>query len=106
MSCKSSEVDFLNWCRQKTLHMLLAVNYTVCSQLENFTQKIALGIFQTLAWVNFLGKRPFSMSSTALQTQNICVTFAQRQPNIFDVGPTLYNFYTNALCLMGVPWKK
>ena len=24
------------------------------------------------------------------QTQNICITFIQRQPNVFYVGPTLY----------------
>ena len=25
------------------------------------------------------------------QTQNICITFIQRRPNVFDVGPTLTN---------------
>ena len=35
------------------------------------------------------------------QTQNICITFAQRQPNVSDVGPTLYKSYTNVLCLLG-----
>ena len=34
------------------------------------------------------------------QTQNICITFAQRRPNVFDVGPTLYKSYTNVLCLL------
>ena len=24
------------------------------------------------------------------QTQNICITFIQRRPNVFDVGPTLH----------------
>ena len=24
------------------------------------------------------------------KTQNICITFIQRRPNVFDVGPTLY----------------
>ena len=33
------------------------------------------------------------------QTQNICITFIQRWPNVFDVGPTLYKCYTNVLCL-------
>ena len=32
------------------------------------------------------------------QTQNICITFVQRRPNVFDVGPTLYKCYTNSLC--------
>ena len=26
----------------------------------------------------------------AQQTQHICITFIQRRPNVFDVGPTLY----------------
>ena len=26
----------------------------------------------------------------AQQTQDICITFIQRQPNVFDVGPTLH----------------
>ena len=37
---------------------------------------------------------------TAHQTQNICITFIQRRPNVFDVGPTLYKCYTNVLCLL------
>ena len=35
------------------------------------------------------------------QTQNISVTFIQRRPNVFDVGSTLYKYYTNVLCLLG-----
>ena len=35
------------------------------------------------------------------EKQNICITFVQRQPNVFDVGPTLYKCYTNVLCLLG-----
>ena len=35
------------------------------------------------------------------QTQNICKTFVQRWPNVFDVGRTLYKCYTNVLCLLG-----
>ena len=33
--------------------------------------------------------------------KNICITFVQRRPKVFDVGPTLYNCYTNVLCLLG-----
>ena len=36
-------------------------------------------------------------SSTAQQTQNICIKFVQHRPNIFDVGPTLYKCYANVL---------
>ena len=28
------------------------------------------------------------------------MTFIQRQPNVFDVGPTLYKCYTKVLCLL------
>ena len=35
------------------------------------------------------------------QTQNICIPFIQRRPNVVDVGPTLYKCYTNVLCLLG-----
>ena len=35
------------------------------------------------------------------QTQNICITFIERRPNVFDVGLTLYKCYTNILCLLG-----
>ena len=35
------------------------------------------------------------------QTQNICMTCVQRRPTVFDVGPTLYECYTNVLCLLG-----
>ena len=35
------------------------------------------------------------------QTQNICITFVKRRPNVFDVGPTLYTCYTNRCSLLG-----
>ena len=40
--------------------------------------------------------------NSAEQTQNICITFTQRWPNVFDVGPTLYKCHTIVLCLLGV----
>ena len=36
------------------------------------------------------------------QTQNICITFAQRRSNVFDVRQTLYKCYLNVLCFF---WK-
>ena len=35
------------------------------------------------------------------QAQNICITFLQRRPNVFDVGPT-FVCYTNVLCWLGM----
>ena len=37
------------------------------------------------------------------QTQNICITFVECWANVEDVGPTLYKYYTNVLCLLG--WR-
>ena len=31
-----------------------------------------------------------SLSYMSQQTQNICITFIQRRPSVFDVGPALY----------------
>ena len=36
------------------------------------------------------------------QTQNICITFIQRRPNVFDVGPTLYKYYTECFVFAGL----
>ena len=40
------------------------------------------------------------------QTQSICITFVQRRPNVFDVGPTLYKYYKNILCFLGAIFCK
>ena len=33
--------------------------------------------------------------------QSMCIPFIQRRPNVFDVGPALYECYTTVLCLLG-----
>ena len=48
----------------------------------------------------------YMLCPTAQQTQNICIPFVQRRPNVFDVGPTLYKCYTNVLCLLGYVTRK
>ena len=40
-------------------------------------------------------------NSATPQTQNICITFIQRRPNVEDVGPALYKCFTNVSCLLG-----
>ena len=37
-----------------------------------------------------------------LLTQNICITFIQSWPNVFEVGQTVYEFYTNVFLFTGV----
>ena len=51
---------------------------------------------RTLAWkaavlTTTLGPPP----AQPRKHKNICITFIQRRPNVFDVGPTLYKCYTN-----------
>ena len=43
----------------------------------------------------------WTRSINTQQTQNICITFIQCRPKVFDVGPTLYKCYTNVLCVTG-----
>ena len=45
-----------------------------------------------LSTIGSYGKSTYVMAMSQ-QTQNICITFRQRWPNIFDVEPTLYKFY-------------
>ena len=39
--------------------------------------------------------REIKQSGLTQQTQNICITFPQRRPNVFDVGSTLYTLMLN-----------
>ena len=39
------------------------------------------------------------------QTRNNCITFVQRRPNVFDVGPTLYKCYTNVCVCWAVRYS-
>ena len=41
-----------------------------------------------------------TFTSLSQQTQNNSMIFVQRRPNVFDVGPTLYKWYSNTLCLL------
>ena len=34
-------------------------------------------------------------SGNTVSTQFNCITFIQRRPNVFDVGPILYKWYAN-----------
>ena len=40
-------------------------------------------------------------NASTQQTQDVCITFVQRRPNVFNVGPTLYKCYTIVLCWLG-----
>ena len=57
-------------------------------------QLTALWLHRAWFWQKWANCR----QASSQQTQNICITFVQRRPNVFDVGPTLYKCYTNVLC--------
>ena len=64
--------------------------------------------YSSLVDPNYLTTRGFATcvcvatcDTTSQQTQNICITFVQRRPNVFDVGPILCKCYTNVLWLLG-----
>ena len=40
--------------------------------------------------------------TTIPETQNICITFIQRRPNVFDDGPKLYKCYTDVFLFAGI----
>ena len=46
------------------------------------------------------GLRNVILPGTSQQTQHMYLTFVQRLPNVFDIGPTLHKCYTNVLCLL------
>ena len=56
----------------------------------------------TLRLQNSVIKEHILSSLTTQQKQNICITFIQRRPNVFDVWPALYKCYANVLCLLGI----
>ena len=43
----------------------------------------------------------FNLYEAIPANTDICITFVQCRPIVFDVGPTLYKCYTNVLCLLG-----
>ena len=45
----------------------------------------------------------FERKSSCPATQDICITFIQRRPNVLDAGPPLPKLsHTNVLCLLGI----
>ena len=57
--------------------------------------------FQRIAADYLYYNNSVSSGETNQQTQNFCITFVPCWPSVFDVGPTLYECYTNVLCLLG-----
>ena len=78
---------------------------TVSSQSSHHPQEVLLAQFSL--YVHNGGLKPDAfhfiyIGRVSQQRQNICITFVQRRPNVFDVGPTLYKYYKNVLCLAGL----
>ena len=74
---------------------------TVSSQSSHHSQEVLLAQFSLYVHKGGLKPDSFHFISLTQQKQNICITFVQRRPNVFDVGPTLYKCYTNVLYFLG-----
>ena len=68
--------------------------------LTNHTPKNWVSLSQANSLV---GKTTRLIPANTKHLYNICITFVQCRPNVFDVGSTLYKCYTNVLCLLG--WR-
>ena len=62
---------------------------------NNWLIKQCKYLIYTNVWTNIIA---------LIYTQNICITFVERRPNVFDVCPTSYTCYTNDLCLDLLVW--
>ena len=79
--------------------------FKICQQ-KNWTQNLdavifAASIADTGQQCGDVGRAKNGMMLLSRYTQNICITFIQCWTSVFDVGPTLYNCYTNVSCLLG-----
>ena len=59
--------------------------------------------FKSLYAITFVTRTSLTIyfPSRSQRTQNICITFVQRQPNVFDVGPALYLMLYNGFVFAG-----
>ena len=65
----------------------------MCNLIKN------IDIIALLERGRYLDTDDYFYNVTSQQSQNICIAFIQRRPDVFDVGQTLYKCYTNVLSL-------
>ena len=94
---------------QTNIAMSLYINYSAPTRLKRarFMESYQSWCWICLINITFCGNYPVTLGSTPTlrsyillntqPTQNICITFVQCRPNVFDVGPTLYKCYTSVL---------
>ena len=77
------------------LHTASCANFNTI-WISKYSGRLPLKIcdFVNIAFPNIESVVSLHMIHTQ-QTQNIFITFIQRRPNVFDVGPTLYKCYKN-----------
>ena len=68
------------------------VNWEGAEQNNGVFPQLVLLQYYTVTFVN---------SSFTANTNMCIITFEEGRPNVFDVGPTLYKYYTNVLSLLG-----
>ena len=72
---------------------------TTLGQCLVFSGQVFISFSFTLRCGLQLPPSPDFDATSTRPTQNICITFVQYRPNVFDVGSTLYKCYTN-LCFV------
>ena len=63
-----------------------------------------LNVITRLMWAQIICtfvEKPSSFICIPSKHKNVCITFVQCWANVEDAGPTLYECYTNVLCLLG-----
>ena len=76
--------------RETLTHCWVNVNVNINPTVS---QRLVLAVIK-------IQRRP-TVLSYPKKHKNICITFIQRRPNVFDVGLTLYKCYTNVFYLLG-----
>ena len=105
---KFGKIVFLSW-----RHILRSVNLNIYPEVLNWKTFTQLNIvfhhnnrptqLEIVKKINLIIWNIYVLilSTITKQTQNNCIIFIQRRPNVFDVGSTLYKFYTNLFLFAG-----
>ena len=73
----------------------------VTTAVQFFCCEISGCLLSTIDLLSFFIQTSFSRVSVAPANTKHFITFVQRRPTVFDVGPSLYKCYKNVLCLLG-----
>ena len=88
------------WTPQRCFVLICIATYLLQNYNNNNITFIVSAFYCPLSYSTSRWLRPVACPPTQQLRQNISITFIQRRPTVFDVGPTLLKCYTNVLCLL------